>query len=175
MAELNAGKDMLPRALVSPILTLFETRGEVVVEGRRLGAALARQASALAIDLLAKLRGVRRNYIRVMVADVRIYKDQSLSALHDTAGVMLAQLDDQGTRTNVAVYPRMQSYKRGRFVSWEWDLTRVFNTPGWYADPITGQAKMAWGSSATFVGREYPQQWGLEYRFGDRDAGLALP
>jgi hypothetical protein len=133
---------------------------------------LVTAAAELATEVLGKLRSVKRNYIRIRDPDVLVYKDRSLSTLHDTGGVMVAQLDNDGEVLHIAVYPRSQEYVKGRFVSWEWDLGRVFESEGWYHDSEANGPKLAWSSSSTFGGREYPQQWGLEYRFARPDRGL---
>jgi len=172
LAEILAGKDMIPHALVEPVLTVVQLRNSVVHTTRRLPTDLLESASRLAMDVLVKLRQVKRNYIRVRVPNVMLFRDQSLTARYDVAGVMLAQLDDEGAVRHIAVYPRLPNYQMGRFVSWEWSRDPTIRTEAWYHDPRTNRPAPAFRQSMTFVGREYPQQWGIEYRFPRPDVGF---
>lgn len=167
-AEHNA----LPPSLGQSILKTLDVRNRVVHAGRRIDPDLIASAADLALDVLNKLRSIKREYHRIREPDVMVYKDQSLSVLHDTRGVMLVQLDASGKVLHLAVYPRLINYIKGRFVSWEWNSERAFRSEGWYHDPASNQAKVAWSQSATFVGREYPQQWGIEYSFPRPGVGL---
>ncbi len=129
--------------------------------------------SDLAMDALQALREIPRQYIRVRRGHISLFRDRSLSTPYrETPGVMLSQLTQEGRVTTVNVYPRETDYTAGRFVSWEWNQQRAFREEAWYADPTTQEPKMAWSSAATFVGREYPQQWGLEYRLPQPNAAL---
>lgn len=173
LSAVLAERGAVPTSLGDPINTIVELRNAAVHEGRRVAADVIFSAADLALNVLVKLRSVKRNYTRIRVADVRLYRDQSLSTFHDTGGVMLVQLDEAGKTLHVAVYPRVQTYVAGRFVSWEWNLERTFHEEAWYHDPESNTARPAFSASATFIGREYPQQWGLEYRLPRTTAGLA--
>ncbi len=172
LVRILAQSKILPAGLADSIVKTLDLRNEVVHPGRRLDPALVSASADLAMDVLNKLRSIKRQCIRIREPDVTMYKDRSLSVLHDTRGVMLTQLDETGKVLNISVYPRLQEYTKGRFVSWEWNMKRVFDSEGWYLDPGTSRAKAAWRQSATFAGREYPQQWGLEYYFSHPDVGL---
>jgi hypothetical protein len=172
---LQVARHLAQRTSVPPRLTavmplLIDARNDLV-HGRLGSPKVLAQADQLALELLERLREIRRNWIRVLDADVSVFNDQSLASPM-TAGVLLVALDDAGKVLWRQVHPRAHPYVRGRFVSWEWDLTRVFRKEGWYRDPVTKSAKVAWSQSATFIGREYPEQWGLEYRLTRPDAGL---
>ena len=69
------------------------------------------------------------------------------------------------------VRPRSKEYALGRFVSWEWDMERTFEE-AWYEDSTKSLPKLAFSSSATFAGREYPEQWGIQWRLRSPEAGL---
>lgn len=174
LGTLLSGKGVIPSGLSNPLLTTVDVRNSIVHTGLRPTSSVLLNACEVALETLATLRRVKRNYIRIVVPNLSVYKDQSLSAfVQNTGAVMIAQITDEGVVSHVGVYPRYISYVRGRFVSWEWDLGRVFHEPAWYEDSETKTAKMAWGSSSTFIGREFPQQWGLEYRLPRPDVGLA--
>jgi hypothetical protein len=162
----------LPEQLAQPIDTVSRLRNEVVHSSTRLTQGLLESSATLAIDVLLKVRSVKRGYFRVRTADVVLYRDQSLSQLHDAAGVEIVSFDDTGAISSIGVYPSQSPYTRGRFVTWEWTFDRVFYDEAWYRDPATNLAKLAFSSAATFVGREYPAQWGLEFHLPQPDTGL---
>jgi hypothetical protein len=162
---------LLPPALVEITSVAFDARRELL-RGELRGSALG-AADTLALDLLQKLRDVKHQYVRVRDPDVMLYRDQSLSALfQETGGVMLVTLDERGRVLHPHVFPRVFQYTKGRFTSWEWDQARSFKEPAWYQDSATGAAKLAWSQAATFTGREYPEQWGVEFNLPRPDAGL---
>lgn len=162
----------IPEGLGEPVGTITRLRNEVVHSTTKLSRDLLDSSADLAIDVLLKLRSVKRNYIRVRNPDVHLFRDQSLSQYHEARGVELASFDEAGLISAVGVFPRMLLYAHGRFVSWEWTLDRVFDNEAWYHDSESNLAKPAFSESATFAGREYPAQWGLEYRLPRPDAGL---
>jgi hypothetical protein len=159
-------KNLLPVPLVEAIATVAKTRNEIA------HTSVADPASNLALDVLAELRRIPRNYIRIRVGDVEIFRDRLLSTLHNTQGVMVVHIDQSGIVHPPQVFPRGQVFVTGRFCTWEWNMTRTFREEGWYRDPVSGGPKEAWSSSATFAGQEYPEQWGLEFRLPRPELGL---
>ena len=167
LAPIASAANVITRALADGVQAVAAIR-KTAVFGQ-----VVNPASDLAMDVLQALREIPREYVRVRHAHITLFRDRSLSTPYqETHGVMLSQLTEKGRVTSVSVYPRESEYSIGRFVSWEWNLQRAFRQEAWYADPKTQEPKLAWSSSATFVGREYPQQWGLEYRLLHSDAGL---
>lgn len=127
----------------------------------------------LAMDVVQALRSLPRTYNRVRQAHISLFRDRSLSTpFAATHGVMLAQVTEDGKISQVSVFPRSFEYSIGRFVTWLWDMNRVFKQEAWYSDPVTKEPRMAWSEAATFVGVEYPDQWGLPYRLPRPDLGL---
>lgn len=171
IAKNLARKGVIPEELVQVTAAVSDARNELV-HGGLSPQSLAR-ADTLALELLQKLRDVKRQYIRVRDADVRLFRDQGLLTPYgQTRAVMLVTVDDQGRVVQTSVFPRITVYTRGRFTSWEWEMGLVFREQAWYPDPATGDAKSAWSEAATFIGREYPEEWGLESRLPRPDAGL---
>jgi hypothetical protein len=162
LATMLAAKDMIPADLVVPVRTVVRNRN-AAAHGTPLGEDVIESAADLAIDVLLKLRQVSRNYIRVESFPIELFRDQSLTARHAATGLMISQLDSDGRELHRAVYPTQSTYKRGRFVTWEWSFESVHREPAWYFDPRTKTAKQAFSSSALFSGREFPDQWGIKY------------
>lgn len=170
LAESLASANVIPNDLVEPIALVVRLRNSVVqvpAVGR-----LVRDVSDLAMDVLAKLREVKRQYFRVRDGSLVVYRDQSLTTPHANRAVMLAILDDDGRSWKVGVYPSSRLYVRGRLTSWEWNGSERVISEAWYRDPKTKETQLAWSRALFFAGREYPEQWGLEYRLVRADAGL---
>jgi hypothetical protein len=169
--------ELAPIALYAKVITpeLSDAiRTVVTIRKSAVFGHLTDPGSELAMEVLEALREIPREYIRVRRQHITLFRDRSLSTpFAQTPGVLLSHIGTEGGRvTSVNVYPRETEYAAGRFVSWEWNLERAFKEEAWYADPQSQEPKLAWSSSTTFVGREYPQQWGLEYRLPRPDAGL---
>lgn len=155
-----------------------EVADAILTVGRMRNAAvhdrLLNPAAALAVDALRSLRHLPRQYVRIRKQHISLFKDRSLSTPHETAGVMLATIADGRQVTGVHVFPRETEYAAGRFTTWNWNERRVFRDEAWYEDPQDHKPRMAFGESATFKGREYPEQWGLELRLDRPDLGLKI-
>jgi len=172
VAGLLTTNQVISPELFGPLGTVVTARNDFA-HGQLRTSRLVESSATLALEVLTKLREIKRNYIRVRLGDVDLYTDQLLTTVvQETRGVMLVELDGEGAILNTHVFPRGEAYARGFFVSWEWNGARTFHQEAWYADPKTGRAKMAWSSAATFIGRQYPRQWELEYRFPRPDVGL---
>jgi hypothetical protein len=159
--------NVLPEPLIQAISTVLAMRNSAA------HTQVVDPAADLALDALQTLRSIHRDYVRVRHSDVVLFRDQSLTSPHDRRGVMVVQVDEAGTVQEPQVFPRSTEFHDGRFVTWSWDMERVSQDEAWYRDPDTGRVKMAWGAAATFAGREYPEQWGLEYRLPHPDLGLS--
>lgn len=134
--------------------------------------ALVEPGGYLALEVLSKLRSIKRNYIRVRSPDVPLYADKNLREQRPQKGVILAQVDTDGRLLNVDAFPRLLDYAAGRFVSWEWDRDYAVEGQTWYQDPGTTQVVSAFSKSLSFTGREYPEEWRLDLRLPNPDAGL---
>jgi hypothetical protein len=164
LAEDLAGRLIIPRSIVEPIRAAVDNRNAVIHSGLGIRV-LGQEAVSLGLDTLTVLRQVRRNYHRVSACPVRLYADQTLTTSLPVAGVLIEQFDDEGNGVSANVYPAGREYSPGRFVTWHWDMERVVRQEGWYEHPKTKRATHAFSEAAHFVGMEYPEQWGVQYRF----------
>jgi hypothetical protein len=173
-ASLLAERKIIPGDLLGPMKALFDWRN-ALVHGK-ISIQQAQTVIPLADLIMVKLQQIERYYYRVGLSHVELYKDREATALYGIHGVMIVTLDNEGIVVRQsAVRPRVRDYKTGRFVTWEWDMSRTFTEEAWYRDPEDQTPKMAFRSSAAFAGREYPEQWGIEYRFPRPDVGLQQP
>ena len=162
---------VIPAQLTGPLITIMEFRNQILHGTKRQATKLVAAAGDLAVDVLNKLYQVPRNYFRIVMGDVPTFTDEALTVRGDINGVMIAEITEAGRTAHIGVYPRSLSYERKRFVSWEWEQRQAAG-PAWYRDPATGRATQAWGASLFFAGRQYPQEWDLEYRLASPAAGL---
>lgn len=157
--------NVLSEGLIQAIRTVSKMRNTAV------HTLIVDPASDLAMEVVQSLRSIHRFYIRVREPDVPVYRDESLTTPHSFRGVIIVMLDEARKAPVTMVYPREGEYARGRFVTWEWKI-RGTDEEAWYIDPTTKRAAVGWSQSAIFVGREYPEQWGLEFRLPRPDFGL---
>ncbi len=160
-----ASKSVIPSDLQRAVRVVLENRN-ALVHGASVVRRVAVSASDLGLDTLLKLREIKRNYVRVAMGRVAVYSDNTMTSLLDSGAVMLDQLDNEGNRLSVQVFPTVSEYTAGRYVTWEWDLSHVIRRPGWFFDVQTQAAREAWTTSASFMGRPYPDEWGVQYRIG---------
>jgi hypothetical protein len=135
--------------------------------------ALIEPAANLALEVLIKLRSIKRNYIRVRHSDVTLYADSETHKQRPEKGVLLAQVNTGGRLLEIHAFPRVLNYAKGRFVSWEWHRAHLVEGQAWYRDPETNDVVSASSTSLSFAGREYPEEWRLDLRLPNPDAGLA--
>lgn len=85
---------------------------------------------------------------------VAVFSDSALTIpLTNVHGVMLETHSPGGVSKTFRIFPSSQShFAKGKQVSWEWNMSLIVG-PAWYRDPITGESKTAWVSSAEFIGR----------------------
>ncbi len=166
-----AQRNIIPGTLLSSIRMVVDSRNALVRS--ELAGEHVEKAADLSGRVLSTLGKIERYYYRVRMPSVDLYLDRDRTARHETSGVMIVTLDKNGrVKGEPHVFPRVFDFRVGRFVTWEWDMTRAFMKEAWYTDPVDDTPKLAFQSAATFAGREYPDQWGLEYRLPRPDVGL---
>ena len=155
----------LPAVLLPEFETVVAQRNDLA-HGRFGPRVIDDSAAQLALELLIKLREIPRGYHRVKGFPVDLYADKSLSTKHPYRGLLLENIDAEGRSSSRSVFPVKDDYVQGRYVAWEWDFDGSPDVEAWYMDPLTAASAMAYSESAWFSGREYPEQWGIEYLVG---------
>jgi hypothetical protein len=158
--DLSYTKVPIPRELLDALRLVSGVRDNVLRTGTR-NPVFFESTATLALTLLAKLRALPRQLVRVDT-EMAVFADRSLTQQMPTKAYAITTVSPSGME-NTHVYPTLSEYTPGRWVTWEWDLTRVFGE-AWYADPRTKAPTLAWSKAATFVGREFPDQWGIAFR-----------
>ena len=159
-----ARRSVIPTALIEPIETTRANRNAAVHQGLGIRV-LGEESVALALETLVALRSIPRNYHKVVAYPVKLYPDRSMTDPLDIQGVKIAQFSDDGSLLGEAVYPTDRTYRPGAFVTWNWNMAKVEKRESWYADSTAQVPHMAFSQAAFFAGKEYPDQWGVAYRF----------
>jgi hypothetical protein len=165
LAPKLALKGIVPTEFLEPIRSVVDARNSVA-HGEKVPVAVLESIDELAMTLLSRLRELPREYHRVVNSPVELYKDATLTTPHDFVGVGIEQRDHDGRILGHAVYPAVRQYTKGRFVTWNWDSTKGSDEEAWYLNASSGRAELAFSSANVFDGREFPEQWGIEYRAG---------
>ena len=111
-----------------------------------------------AIDVgLTVLRAVlavpaQKHWVRY--ANIPVYSDADCLNLRQGVEAVLIEAESAGgIERQISAFPTTKlNWEIGSQVSWEFNMGRIFPN-SWYRKPNTGEATVAWSSSAEFVGR----------------------
>jgi len=106
------------------------------------------------LSILRALQAMPREVNVVYDPNIAMFTDEALTIpLHNVHGVLLETHSPGGVSRSFRIYPSSQNhFAKGKQVSWEWNMSLVVG-PAWYRDPTTGETRLAWSSSAEFIGR----------------------
>lgn len=106
------------------------------------------------ISILRSLNALPNEVHVVYQPGVEIFSDAAgTQPILDAKGVILENTSPGGVTKTFQIFPTTRThFQKGKKVAWEWNMQK--NWPAaWYRDPDTGVIKVAWGSSAEFIGR----------------------
>jgi hypothetical protein len=109
----------------------------------------------IGLNLLKTIRSIPHETNIVYHPGVILYEDdQCTNMRQDVKGLILETTSSDGSKTFKRIFPtrRDSYYKKGKRVTWEWDLSHVWNKT-WYIHPDTNEKTMAWDSAGEFTGR----------------------
>lgn len=146
---------LLPKHTSESIRTFWRLRNEIV-HGKKVEPARNTVIFLdVGLNLLETVRSIPRQTITVYKKGIELFADSDCSeTIADATGVILKITSDDGIKTRFQIFPTTKSnyYREGQEVSWEWDLSKVWDS-AWYIDPDTNEKQAAWGSSGEFTGR----------------------
>ena len=91
----------------------------------------------------------------VLHPNVDVYSDPEASVLMGVKALIMETTHDG--KTSARIFPTtLNHYRPGMRLTWEWNMDRSWGD-AWYRDPTDGEIKLAWNSSAEFVGRDLEQ------------------
>ncbi len=109
----------------------------------------------IGMTLLNTLKSIPHEINTVYISSVEVFSDEECTEMRsDVKAVILETTSPGGFEKSYRIFPTKKSnyYIKGRMVSWEWNLSNVWDE-SWYIDPSTREKKLAWSSSCEFVGR----------------------
>lgn len=146
---------LLPQNTISSLRIYWDLRNEVIHGNRRSGDEEIASVLDMGVALLKAVRAVPHEVNVVCHPDVEVYSDAECTELIPNAfGLILETTSPGGSSTDKRIFPttRKGYYQKGKRVTWEWNLDRVWGA-AWYKDPNTDENKQAWMSAGEFVGR----------------------
>ena len=152
IAELDQ-KFGLPRHIPSSLKFFWEARNRLIHGGEGTDQDILRAIDS-GLTILKALQAMPREVNVVYDPATTLYVDPDLTTpMPNVKGVILETLAPGGASKTLRIFPTTRThFKKGHQVAWEWNMRATFG-PAWYRDPITGEHKEAWSSSAEFVGR----------------------
>lgn len=109
----------------------------------------------IGLVLLRTIKSIPHEVNVVYHPGVDLYSDSECTRrIDDAKGLILETTSPGKAEVFKRIFPttRAEYYQRGRRVTWEWDLLRVWQQT-WYIDPDTKEKRKAWGSAGEFAGR----------------------
>jgi hypothetical protein len=109
----------------------------------------------IGLNLLKTIRSIPHEINVVYHPGVDLFEDPECNVKREgVKGIILETTSHDGNKIFKRIFPttRWQYYKQGKRVSWEWNLSTVWNKT-WYVDPDTQEKRPAWSSAGEFIGR----------------------
>ena len=152
IAELDQ-KFGLPRHVPSSLRFFWDARNRLIHGGEGSDEDILRAIDS-GLTILKALQAMPREVNIVYEPGVTVFTDADLTTpLAQPKGVILETIAPGGASRTLRIFPTTRThFEKGQQVAWEWNMKSVFG-PAWYRDPINGDPKEAWTSSAEFVGR----------------------
>lgn len=109
----------------------------------------------IGLVLLRTIKSIPHEINVIYQPGVDLYSDlECTHKIEGAKGLILETTSPGKAEVFKRIFPttRSEYYQRGRRVTWEWDLSRVW-AQTWYIDPDTKKKKKAWDSAGEFAGR----------------------
>lgn len=150
---LNKGR--LPRHTNESLKIFWELRNQIVHgHGEHAKRDILRILD-IGLKLLKTIRDIPHETNIVYHPDIDIFEDENCTVLRqDVKGLIVETTTSDGLQTFKHIFPitRLSYYKKGKRVTWEWDLSHVW-LETWYIDPDTNVKTLAWSGAGEFIGR----------------------
>jgi len=153
--EVMIQKSYIPKHTAAS-LEIFQNLRNAIVHGKEVkDEKEVIRVLDIGMTLLQTLRAIPHETNIVYHAEIDLFSDVKCTIpVNDAKGLILLTISPGGVEENYRIYPttKIGYYKKGKQVSWEWDLKKVW-LETWYKDPKTKEIKQAWNSSGNFIGR----------------------
>ena len=143
----------LPKHISSSLNLFWKTRNEII-HGGETDERNILSALDSGVSILKSLHAIPRETNWVHHPAVDIYSDPECSILiKNGKGVILKSASSSGAKIFYRIFPTTRThFQKGKKVAWEWSFLNGWSD-AWYKDPETNEIKLAWVSSAEFIGR----------------------
>jgi hypothetical protein len=142
----------LPKHISSSLRLFWETRNKIIHGGETSERNIL-SALDSGVSILKSLHALPRETNWVHHPGVEIYSDPECRVLIENGkGVILKSASSSGANIFYRIFPTTQThFQKGKKVAWEWSYDNTWSD-AWYKDPETNEIKLAWNSSAEFIG-----------------------
>ncbi|PPK76735.1 hypothetical protein B0F87_103342 [Methylobacter tundripaludum] len=144
----------LPMNQKSSVDLFMDIRNKIVHGTESVDVDSVRQVVDIGYALLNQIKNIQVERHFVEHTGVDIFSDPDCkNKISDGLGVILRTVSPGGKNITYQIFPSRVKYeKQGIEVTWEWSLEKIWGE-SYYVDPNSGEKKLAWKSSAEFVGR----------------------
>lgn len=152
IAELDE-KYGLPRHVPSSLKFFWEARNRLIHGGEGTEEDILRAVDS-GLTILKALQVFPREINAVYHPGVELFANVEMTnPIPNVKGVILESTAPGGTTKSLRIFPTTRThFQKGRQVAWEWNMQNIWGQ-AWYRDPDTGEVKLAFISSAEFIGR----------------------
>lgn len=148
-------KGYLPAHTTKSLEIFWELRNQIVHGHAPKEDRNALRVLDIGLVLLRTINSIPHETNVVHHPGVELYSDSECTQkIEGAKGLILETTSPGKAEVFKRIFPttRSEYYQRGRRVTWEWDLSRVWQQT-WYIDPDKNEKKKAWDSAGEFTGR----------------------
>ena len=148
-------KGYLPQHTTKSLQIFWELRNQIIHGHEQKNERNILKVLDIGLVLLKTIKSIPHEINIIYHPGVDIYSDEQCDNLiPNVKGVILETTSPGRAEKFKRIFPttRPEYYKKGKRVTWEWNLSRTWGK-AWYKDPDTGEIKKAWDSAGEFVGR----------------------
>lgn len=153
--QLLVDKGFLPPNTTNALKIFWNLRNQIVHGQLRDENKNTLRVLDIGLTLLKTIKGIPHEINIVYDPGVVLYSDPDCTQeISDAKGLILETTSSGKAEISKRIFPttRPEYYKKGKQVTWEWNLSKVWQ-PAWYIDPDTGAKQKGWDSAGEFVGR----------------------
>lgn len=143
----------LPEDISSSLNLFLDARNKLIHGNEAMPEDILRAIDS-GVTILKALKSITREINVVYHSGVTIFQDPLCERPYLNVKGIILQTQLPNTEEKVfRIFPSTRAhFQTGKRVAWEWSYDLTWG-PAWYKDPDTGEIKIAWSSSAEFVGR----------------------
>ena len=148
-------KGYLPAHTTESLQIFWNLRNQIVHGHTQCAEREALRVLDIGLVLLKTVKSIPHEINVVYHPGVDLFYDlECMQLVEGAKGLILETTSSGKAEVFKRIFPttRFDYYKRGRRVTWEWDLSRVWGNT-WYVNPDTGEKSKAWDSAGEFTGR----------------------